>query len=67
VELSYTGHSTRAAATSVAANSGIPLEIILEAADWSSARTFEKHYHKEPTPGQFAHSVLSIGMQGLGK
>ena len=59
VEMSFTGHSTRAAATSEAADSGIPLELVLEAADWSSAGTFERHYHKQTTSrGKFAKSVL---------
>ena len=61
VDLSFTGYSTQAAATSEAADSGIPLELKLEAADSSSARTFEKHYHKATTQGQFAQSVLSLG------
>ncbi len=60
VEMSFKGHSTRAAATSKAADSGIPLELVLEAADWSSAGTFEKHYHKQTaSQGKFAQSVLS--------
>ena len=59
VEMPFTGHSTRAAATSEAADSGIPLELVLEAADWSSAGTFEKHYHKQTSSrGKFAKSVL---------
>ena len=45
---------------SEAVDSGISLEIVLDAADWSSAEIFEKHYHKETTNrGKFAHSVLS--------
>ena len=56
VELSYKGHSTRAASTSGVADSGLPLELILEAADWSSARKFEKHYHKPTDKGRFAQT-----------
>ena len=54
------GHSTRAAATSEAADSDVPLlQLVLEAADWSSAGTFEKRYHKQTTSrGKFAKSVL---------
>ena len=60
IDVSFKGHSTRAVATSEAVDSGIPLEIVLDAADWSSAGIFEKHYHKETTNrGKFAHSVLS--------
>ena len=58
VEIGYTGHSTRAASTSEAVNSGVPIEIVLEAADWSSAQTFEKHYHKQVDRAQYAHKVL---------
>ena len=58
VDWSFKGHSTRAAATSEAAGSGIPLELVLYAVDWSSARTFE-HYHKVHVPRRFAQSVLS--------
>ena len=54
----YTGHSTRSASTSEAAKSGLPMELILAAADWSSATVFKKHYHKT-TQGTFANSVLS--------
>ena len=58
--MSFKGHSTRAAATSEAADSGIPLELVLEADDWSSAGTFEKHYHKQTaSQGNFTQSVLS--------
>ena len=61
VEMSFTGHSTRAAATSEATDSGIPLELVLEAADWSSTGTFEKHYYKQTTSrGKFAKSVLGL-------
>ena len=59
VDVSYTGHSTRAASTSEAVESGLPIEAVLEAADWSSARTFEKHYHKQTDRAKFAHKVLS--------
>ena len=51
VEFSYKGHSTRAATT---------LGIVLEAANWSSARTFEKHFHKPTNKGRFAQTVLSL-------
>ena len=47
-----------AAATSEAAHSGLPLEIVLQAADWLSTGTFEKH-HKETNRRHFAQSVLS--------
>ena len=43
VSMEYTGHSTRSASTSVVANSGLPMELILKTADWSSANVFKKH------------------------
>ena len=46
IDIQYTGHSTRAAATSVIADSGVPMENILASADWSSEKTFQKFYHK---------------------
>ena len=58
VDVCYTGHSTRAASTSEAVDNGVPLEVVLEAADWSSAQTFEKHYHKRAEKARFAHTVL---------
>ena len=50
----YTGHSTRSAST---ANSGLPMELILEAADWSSASVLKKHYYKN-TDKTFAYNLL---------
>ncbi|XP_062830694.1 paraspeckle component 1 isoform X1 [Anolis carolinensis] len=38
------GHSTRAVATSIAFNHGVPLEDICKAAIWSTPLTFVKHY-----------------------
>ena len=37
VDVCYTAHSTRAASTSEAVDSGVPVEVVLEAADWSSS------------------------------
>ena len=50
----FTGHSTRSEA-------GIPLELILEAADWSSAGTFRAHYLRPTSLNKetFAKSVIS--------
>ena len=56
----YPGHSTRSASTSAAAVSGIPLEVIIEAADWASAETFRKYYHRPTSRGTFANTVLSV-------
>ena len=54
----YTGHSTRSASTSEAANALVPMELILAAADWYSATVFNKHYHKK-TQNTYANVVLS--------
>lgn len=59
VPLNFTGHSTRSASTSTAATAGLPLELIVEAGDWSSAKTFEKHYHKRPDRAAFVRAVLN--------
>ena len=62
VSKEYTGHSTRSASTSEAAKSDLPIEIILEATDWSSANVFKNHYYKQPE-GTFANTVLKSAKQ----
>ena len=52
-------HSTRAAATSKASASFVPLDQILSTAGCSSASTFAKFYNKQiDTNNSFAESVL---------
>jgi integrase len=63
IDAQYTGHSTRAAATSMAADSGVPLEDIIAAADWSSATTFERFYHKAISKDKFVKSILAPDVQ----
>ena len=58
VDLCFTGHLIQVASTSEPVNSGVPIEVLLDAADWSSAQRFEKHYHKQPDKARFAHRVL---------
>jgi len=41
----FKAHSTRGAASSKAAWSGVTVSDILQAADWSSESTFQKFYH----------------------
>jgi hypothetical protein len=48
----FKGHSFREAATSAALASGCSLKDILATANWSSAKTFHKFYHKEITLSQ---------------
>jgi hypothetical protein len=51
-------HSTRAAATSAAANSGVCIEAVLARADWSSVRVFGKFYRKPTLPvAEFAQFI----------
>ena len=58
IDVGFTGHSTRGAATSAAAEAGLSLDIIMAAADWASSTTFEQFYHKPSTRGVFASTVL---------
>ena len=45
--------------TSAAAAAGLSVDLILEAADWASAQTFERFYHREQCRGAFARAVLN--------
>ena len=54
----FSGHSTRSASSSTAAAAGLSLDLIVEAGDWSSARVFEKHYHRRPDRTAFVQAVL---------
>ena len=55
----FTAHSTRSAASSKA-HKFIPLEKVMEAADWRSSATFVRHYRKPvKNRGEFAQAVWS--------
>ena len=56
----YKGHSFRAAATSKANKAGLPIQDIIDKANWSRANTFHKHYNRHITsnPAKFASTVL---------
>ncbi|KAL1914634.1 uncharacterized protein VTP21DRAFT_8045 [Calcarisporiella thermophila] len=41
-----TAHSTRSTSSSHALQQGVPLDRILKAANWTSATTFERFYHR---------------------
>ena len=56
----FTGHSTRSASTSAAAQAGVPLESILIAADWSSSKTFKQFFLRSPDRGEFARAVVAV-------
>ena len=44
----FSAHGTRAASTSAALSSGVPVDVVLLAAGWSSESTFTRFYRKEP-------------------
>ena len=44
----FGAHSTRAASTSAAATCGVPVDVLLRAAGWSSESTFSRFYKKTP-------------------
>ena len=48
VDTQFGAHSTRSASTSAAASKGLPIDIVLKAAGWSSAATFTRFYKREP-------------------
>ena len=57
----FKGHSFRGASTSKAVSLGVPLEVILKAADWKNVGTFAKFYQRETSSvGQFAQAVLTL-------
>lgn len=56
----FTGHSTRSASTSAAAQADVPLESILIAADLSSSKTFKQFFLRSPDRGEFARAVLAV-------
>ena len=49
----FKAHSTRAASTSAAAASGVPMKDILKTANWSRESTFQKFYLKP----RFEHAL----------
>ena len=59
----YSAHSTRAASTSAAASTGIPIETILKAAGWTNAKTFTKFY-KKPGNTSFSQGILDGYLHG---
>ena len=59
----YTGHSTRSASTSKAASLGVPIEVIVQQANWKCASTFEKFYHKPIDVGVSSFSKKSLVLE----
>ena len=60
ISSTFTAHSTRSASTSAAAEAGLSLDDILEAADWASAGTFRTFYQRPRSRGVFANLVVSL-------
>ena len=56
----YKAHSTRAASTSAANNSDLPVSAILSQAGWSNEKTFRNFYNKPVDGGRtFSQAILS--------
>ena len=54
----FKAHSIRAASTSAAAEAGVSIPEILEAADWSNQSTFERFYFRPCKSSSFGTTVL---------
>ena len=54
----FKAHSVRGASTSAAAEAGISIPEILEAADWSNQSTFERFYYRPRKSVSFGTAVL---------
>ena len=55
----FKAHSTRAAAATKAAMSGVTVEDIMKAADWSNEGVFQKFYYRLQQLVEFGSSVLA--------
>lgn len=54
----FSAHSTRGASTSKAKQVGVSTTDILKAANWTTASTFCRFYHRPINSGKFGSSVL---------
>ena len=60
VDSCFKAHSYRSASTSCAYKKGVSIKDIMETANWTSARTFNKHYHKEvDNDNKFVNAILN--------
>ena len=57
----FKGHSTRGASSSKATSSGVTVSDILQAADWSSAGTFQCFYHRQSSNRSAFGKTVLIG------
>ena len=55
----FKAHSTRVAAATKAAMSGLTVDEIMKAADWSSEGVFQKFYYRPQHSGKFGSAVLA--------
>ena len=55
----FTAHSTRSASVSAAADSGVTVNDILKAADWSSESIFQQFYYRPTHDPSYSRTVLS--------
>jgi len=55
----FKAHSIRSAATSAAADAGVSVTEIMQAADWTSASVFEKFYYRPSQSSTFGHTIIS--------
>ena len=53
----FKAHSLRGASTTVAANAFVPLQEIMNMADWSNASTFRQYYYKPVHSSTFGETV----------
>ena len=58
----FKAHSTRAAAATKAAMSGVTVEDIMKAADWSNEGVFQKFYYRPQHSVEFGSSVLAASV-----
>jgi integrase len=60
----FKAHSTRGAAASKAAKSGVPIDDILRTAQWSKESTFTRFYHREIAKESISEAILNPGAVG---
>ena len=56
----FKSHSVRGAATSAAAKASVPMQEILDMADWSNASTFQRFYYRPILSANFAWACGAI-------
>lgn len=59
----WSAHSVRSASTSKLSKISVPVEMIMDKAQWKSAKTFQKFYQKPIIPGDVSHQMLDAFVQ----